>query len=473
MAAEWYYAKAGEKVGPVTQALLKELADAGELSRTDMVWKQGMTKWVEAGQVTGLFESGTPNAVTGAVPPPLPAAPKSARPRTPELPWPADERNGFSVKQWVGIGVSGFLGFVGMVFVVVSLVQGGQGLCCGPMVFCATGLLLWLTIFNGWMIYGRWMPVDGAGGWVELLKGGTFKREDGMVGTFTLLRNRKFIDIFVAGRLVDSWKILSWGMSSLEVQDRSGMARSFRRGKTLEQRQASPFHRDRTDDLPGTWMPIDGSGKWVQFTKDGAVVFCEGRAGRYTVTGEEPNEVIRVTMADGSTRAYRVMSLSKAQLVIVESSEARTYGRHGQNGLNLVIGVGASVGADRRRSPPWRRHLFRHLELAAHSRELPMPGVQVEGHRGTDQGGDRPEAGSADGHGALRPDAVALPASRLHRDYLQVGLPVQEVRGGVGSRTQGSGSGVAARRHQFPNREQGLAGLTAWCGPGTRSEPKS
>ncbi len=160
------------------------------------------------------------------------------------MPWPAEERNGFSIKQWIGIGASGFMGFVGLVFVVVSLVQGGQGLCCGPMVFCATGLLLWLTIFNGWMIHGRWVPVDGAGGWVELLKGGIFKREDGMVGTFTLLKNKRFIDIFVAGRLADSWKILSWGMNSLEVQDMSGNARSFKRGKTLEQKQASPFHSE-------------------------------------------------------------------------------------------------------------------------------------------------------------------------------------------------------------------------------------
>lgn len=334
MAGEWYYAKNRQKVGPVTEDELKVLVRSGGLARTDMVWKEGMAKWVQAGQVRGLFEDGPPQPVMASIPPPLPASPEAvpgvARPApTPELPWPAEERGGFSVKQWVGIGASGFLGFVGLVFVVVSLAQEGQGLCCGPMVFCATGLVLWFTIFNGWMIHGRWVPVDGAGGWVELLKGGIFKREDGMVGTFTLLRNKRFIDIFVAGRLVDSWKILSWGMNSLEVQDMSGKARSFKRGKTLEQGQASPFHRDRTGNLPGTWMPIDGSGEWVQFTKDGAIVLSDGAAGRYTVTGEEPNEVIRVTMADGSAREYRVMSLSKAQLVIVKGTEARTYARHG------------------------------------------------------------------------------------------------------------------------------------------------
>jgi hypothetical protein len=332
--AEWYYAKGKQKAGPVTKAQLQELVRTGELGRTDMVWKQGMAKWTQAGQVPGLFGDGPPQAVTASVPPPLPASPEvvpvAARSApTLELPWPAEERSGLSVKQWIGIGASGFLGFVGLAFVVVSLVQEGQGLCCGPMVFCAVGLVLWLSIFNGWMIHGRWVPVDGAGGWVELLKGGVYKREDGMVGTFTLLRNKRFIDIFVAGRLVDSWKILSWGMNSLEVQDMTGKARSFKRGKTLEQRQASPFHRDRTDDLPGTWVPIDGSGEWVQFTRDGATVFSDGAAGRYTVTGEEPNEVIRVMMADGSTREYRVMSLSKGQLVIVEGGEARTYARHG------------------------------------------------------------------------------------------------------------------------------------------------
>jgi hypothetical protein len=334
MAAEWYYAKNKQRVGPVTEAQLQELVRSGELSRSDMVWKQGMAKWMQAGQVPGLFEDRPPQAEMASVPPPLPASPEAipvaARSApTPVLPWPAEERSGFSVKQWIGLGASGFMGFVGLVFVVVSLIQEGQGLCCGPMVFCVIGLVLWMGVFNGWMIHGRWVPVDGAGGWVELLKGGIFKREDGMVGTFTLLRNKRFIDIFVAGRLVDSWKILSWGMNSLEVQDMTGKARSFKRGKTLEQKQASPFHRDRTDDLPGSWVPIDGSGQWVQFTKDGAIVFSDGAAGRYTVTGEEPNEIIRATMADGSTREYRVMSLSKAQLVIVEGTEARTYARHG------------------------------------------------------------------------------------------------------------------------------------------------
>src|SRR6185312_13426904 len=98
MSAEWFYAKGKQKVGPVTEGQLKGLARSGEVARTDMVWKQGMAKWIQAGQVRGLFEDGPPQAVTGSVPPPLPASPEvvpvAARPApTPELPWPAEERS--------------------------------------------------------------------------------------------------------------------------------------------------------------------------------------------------------------------------------------------------------------------------------------------------------------------------------------------------------------------------------------------
>jgi hypothetical protein len=55
MTAEWYYAKNKQKVGPLTAAQLKQLVRSGELSRNDMVWKEGMAKWTPAGQVKGLF----------------------------------------------------------------------------------------------------------------------------------------------------------------------------------------------------------------------------------------------------------------------------------------------------------------------------------------------------------------------------------------------------------------------------------
>lgn len=345
MAAEWYYAKGKEKVGPLTTAQLRELARSGELSRNDMVWKQGMANWTPAAQVKHLFAEVVPQVVPASVPPPLPddREPAPALGSGLVLPWPAEERNGFSVVQWVGLGASGFLGLLGLVFVVVSLADGGQGLCCGPLVFCVVGLVLTFAVFNGFLIHGRWVPADGEGGWVELLGGGVFKQEDGLVGTYVLTRNKKFIDIRVASRLVDSWKILSWGTSSLEIQDSTGKARSFTKGKTLEEKRANPFHRDRTDHLPRTWEPIDGSNEWVQFTKDGAVVFADGGAGKYAVSGEEPNEVITLRMSDGTSRQLRVLSLSRSQLVVQEGGAARTY-RNAEGGGGSVGGASGAVG---------------------------------------------------------------------------------------------------------------------------------
>lgn len=55
MAANWHYAKGGEKHGPITAAQLKELATTGQLSPDDLVWREDMTEWRRARSVKGLF----------------------------------------------------------------------------------------------------------------------------------------------------------------------------------------------------------------------------------------------------------------------------------------------------------------------------------------------------------------------------------------------------------------------------------
>jgi uncharacterized RDD family membrane protein YckC len=68
MSEEWYYTVAGQQIGPVSGSELKLLASRGKITRNDMVWKEGMSDWVPAEKLKGLFVgSGT------ASPPPLPA----------------------------------------------------------------------------------------------------------------------------------------------------------------------------------------------------------------------------------------------------------------------------------------------------------------------------------------------------------------------------------------------------------------
>lgn len=53
----------GTAGGPLTPAQLKRLADSGQLSPTDLVWKEGLAQWVPAGKVRGLFPVSPPAAV--------------------------------------------------------------------------------------------------------------------------------------------------------------------------------------------------------------------------------------------------------------------------------------------------------------------------------------------------------------------------------------------------------------------------
>lgn len=53
--AEWYYTVRGRQRGPVADDELRDMAASGELKRTDLVWKEGMADWVEAGDAPGLF----------------------------------------------------------------------------------------------------------------------------------------------------------------------------------------------------------------------------------------------------------------------------------------------------------------------------------------------------------------------------------------------------------------------------------
>ena len=55
MSEQWYYTKGRQKVGPISADELKQLAASGQLSRTDLVWTDGMPEWIPAAKRKGLF----------------------------------------------------------------------------------------------------------------------------------------------------------------------------------------------------------------------------------------------------------------------------------------------------------------------------------------------------------------------------------------------------------------------------------
>jgi GYF domain 2 len=57
-AVHWYVARNGHKVGPFSAAELRQLAAFQLLQRGEMLWTEGLTRWVEASSLAWLFPAG-------------------------------------------------------------------------------------------------------------------------------------------------------------------------------------------------------------------------------------------------------------------------------------------------------------------------------------------------------------------------------------------------------------------------------
>jgi hypothetical protein len=80
MGNEWHYTQNGQPAPePITTAQLRQLAAAGLLKPDDLVWQEGLTNWVPAGSIKGLFPAGKPAAEPPAPDKSSPNAVRAAR----------------------------------------------------------------------------------------------------------------------------------------------------------------------------------------------------------------------------------------------------------------------------------------------------------------------------------------------------------------------------------------------------------
>ncbi len=68
MSTQWFYTEDGKQQGPISSNELKSRAANGTMTPDELVWKEGMSEWVPARRIKGLFTAAT----ASASPPPLP-----------------------------------------------------------------------------------------------------------------------------------------------------------------------------------------------------------------------------------------------------------------------------------------------------------------------------------------------------------------------------------------------------------------
>ena len=124
---KWYYARDGERFGPVPQSELQRLLEAGDVSPDEFVWTQGMEQWLPAAEVEEFRTAPADALETPDAPPdeaaepsdeaPMPAA---APPSAPETGPTVEEPPAYRMLRVFSkaVTISGAVGFVAGLFVM-------------------------------------------------------------------------------------------------------------------------------------------------------------------------------------------------------------------------------------------------------------------------------------------------------------------------------------------------------------------
>ena len=83
MAGQWYYAVGGQQYGPVSANELKSLVESGELRSDDLIWRHGLSDWVAAERLKGLFPRSPESRTLDIHPPAIAVNQRDTKRRSP------------------------------------------------------------------------------------------------------------------------------------------------------------------------------------------------------------------------------------------------------------------------------------------------------------------------------------------------------------------------------------------------------
>jgi len=139
---QWYYSKNGSQLGPVSTEDLKAKLGTGEVTTTDLVWKEGMADWLPAhqvGELTAVAVIPTPDGGTDAgqapvspyTPPSSPYSPPLAQPGPITPGGPPFQPNCAKATTAMTLGICAIVlslccPLIGLVLGILAVVFGGQ-----------------------------------------------------------------------------------------------------------------------------------------------------------------------------------------------------------------------------------------------------------------------------------------------------------------------------------------------------------
>jgi hypothetical protein len=101
--ANWFYIpQKGQRQGPVSTRQLKRLAASGQLQPVDLIWREGMGRWVPARKVQGLVFGSSPEDGANRTPPQPAGAEEKATATPPRSAQEADWRSALPPRRFAG-----------------------------------------------------------------------------------------------------------------------------------------------------------------------------------------------------------------------------------------------------------------------------------------------------------------------------------------------------------------------------------
>lgn len=123
---QWFYARGGQQIGPVSFDTLRQMNASGQVSANDLVWREGMANWQPLGTVPEF--AGVASAAS-----PFPQSPGVYPPPSGTMAYPG---YGIVPQSYNGMAVTAF---------VLSLL----GLVCAGVILGIVSIALSVTAQNG------------------------------------------------------------------------------------------------------------------------------------------------------------------------------------------------------------------------------------------------------------------------------------------------------------------------------------